>query len=257
MANYSVEKIYTERDDSTAAGGAIPYFSDLRYSEQLRTSGTGINGKIGILIKPNQVLRLSAALHTPTVYAFNDDYTNNLENNYYEDRREQGAFLGSEATREGTFEYTQSTPWRIFLGAGLIVGKRGFISTEVEHVDYANNKFGYDEYPEAQDEINDKIRGQLRPVTNVRIGGELVFDALRFRAGYGILPSVFQNDDSRSTVISAGIGYRKDEFFLDMAYRHSTITETYYPYITSQAPLQEVENKYTLGNVVFTLGVKF
>lgn len=257
MANYSVEKIYTERDDSTAAGGAIPYFSDLKYQEQLTTSGTGINGKIGILIKPNQVLRLSAALHTPTIYAFNDDYTYNLENNYYEDRREQGAFLGSEGTREGTFEYTQSTPWRIFMGAGLIVGKRGFISTEVEHVDYARNKFGYDEYPEAQNEINDKIRGQLRPVTNVRIGGELVFDALRFRAGYGILPSVFQNDDTRSTVISAGIGYRKDAFFLDMAYRHSTITETYYPYITTEAPLQEVENKYTLGNVVFTLGVKF
>lgn len=257
MATYSVEKIYTERDDSSAVGGAVPYFSDLSYREQLTTSGTGVNAKVGILIKPNQVLRLSAALHTPTIYAFNDDYNYRLENNYYEDRKEQGAFLGQEAVREGTFEYTQSTPWRITAGAGLIVGKSGFISAEVEHVDYARNKFGYDEYPEAENAINDDIRGQLRPVTNVRIGGELVFDALRLRAGYGILPSVFQNDDSRSTVISAGVGYRKDAFFLDLAYRRTSVTETYYPYITTQAPLQEVENKYTFGNVVFTLGVKF
>lgn len=257
MASYSVEKIYTERDDSSAVGGAIPYFKDLQYREQLNTSGTGVNAKVGILVKPNQALRLSAALHTPTVLAFNDDYNYRLENNYYEDRNEQGDFLGKEGVREGTFEYTQSTPWRISLGAGLIVGKRGFLSAEVEQVDYARNKFGYDEYPEAEEAINDDIRDQLRAVTNVRIGGELVFDALRFRAGYGILPSVFQNDDSRTTVISAGMGYRKDDYFLDLAYRRSTITETYYPYITTQAPLQEVENKYTFGNLVFTLGVKF
>jgi len=144
MANYSVEKIYTERDDSSAVGGAIPYFSDLQYREQLTTSGTGVNAKVGILVKPNQALRLSAALHTPTVLAFNDDYNYRLENNYYEDRNEQGNFLGKEGIREGTFEYTQSTPWRISLGAGLIVGKRGFLSAEVEQVDYARNKFGYE-----------------------------------------------------------------------------------------------------------------
>lgn len=257
IANYSSEKIYTERDDSTAAGGAIDYFSDLEYREQLRTSGTGVNAKIGVIIKPNQILRLSAAVHTPTIYALNDDYNYRLTNNYYEDRREQGAFLGKEAIREGTFEYTQTTPWRIMAGAGLIIGKSGFISTEVEHVSYGSNKFGYDEYQDAQDEINGEIKDQLRSVTNVRIGGELVFDALRFRAGYGILPSLFQNDDTRGTVISAGIGFRKDEYFLDLAYRRTSVTETYYPYITAEAPLQEVEHEYSFGNIVFTLGVKF
>lgn len=257
MASFSTEKIYTERDDSSAVGGAVPYFRDLSYREQLTTDGTGVNAKIGIMVKPNQILRLSAALHTPTVYALNDNYNYRLENNYYEDRREQGNFLGKEAIREGTFEYTQSTPWRIMLGAGLIVGKSGFLSAEVEQVDYGRNRFGYDEFPEAEDEINDDIRNQLRPVTNVRIGGELVFDALRLRAGYGILPSIFQNDDSRSTVVSAGLGYRRDDYFLDLAYRRSTVTETYYPYLTTNAPLQEVENKYTFGNIVFTLGVKF
>ncbi|HOY18181.1 MAG TPA: hypothetical protein PLC89_12825, partial [Haliscomenobacter sp.] len=206
---------------------------------------------------PNQILRLSAAVHTPTIYALNDDYNYRLTNNYYEDRQEQGAFLGKEAIREGTFEYTQTTPWRIMAGAGLIIGKSGFISTEVEHVSYGSNKFGYDEYQDAQDEINGEIKDQLRSVTNVRIGGELVFDALRFRAGYGILPSLFQNDDTRGTVISAGIGFRKDEYFLDLAYRRTSVTETYYPYITAEAPLQEVEHEYSFGNIVFTLGVKF
>lgn len=257
IANYSVEKMYNEKDDSTAAGGAVPYFRDLQYREQLTTSGTGVNAKLGLIIKPNPYLRLSAAVHTPTIYALNDEYNYRLENNYFEDRREQGAFLGAEAVREGTFEYTQSTPWRIMGGAGLIIGKSGFISAEVEHVDYGRNKFGYDEFPEAQDKINGEIKDQLRPVTNVRIGGELVFEALRFRAGYGILPSVFQNDDTRSTVLSAGLGYRKDDYFLDLAYRHTSTTETYYPYITAKAPLQEVENDYTYGNIVFTLGVKF
>ena len=165
-----------------------------------------------------------------------------------------GSMNGSQSIYFGNLHWTQIL---LSLGAGLIIGKSGFISTEVEHVNYGGNKFGYDEYPEAQDEINGEIKDQLRPVTNVRIGGELVFDALRFRAGYGILPSLFQNDDTRGTVMSAGVGFRKDEYFLDLAYRRTSVTETYYPYITADAPLQEVENKYSFGNLVFTLGVKF
>ncbi|WP_353484063.1 hypothetical protein [Haliscomenobacter sp.] len=254
---YSSEKIYTEKDDSLAAGGAVPYFTDLKYQENLLTRGVGINAKLGIIFKPNQNLRLSAAVHTPTVFAFNDDYTYTLDNNYFSDRREQGDFLGKQAVREGTFSYTQTTPWRIMGGAGLIIGKQGFISTEIEHVNYSSNKFGYKDYQGAEDKVNGEISNQLQSVTNVRIGGELVFSELRIRAGYGVLPSIFQNDDSRSTVISAGIGYRKDDYFLDLAYRRTTTTETYYPYLTQNAPLQEVENKYTFGNVIFTLGVKF
>lgn len=142
-------------------------------------------------------------------------------------------------------------------GAGLIIGKQGFISTEIEHVNYSSNKFSYKDYQGAEEKVNGEISNQLKSVTNVRIGGELVFSELRIRAGYGVLPSLFQNDDSRSTVVSAGIGYRKDDYFLDLAYRRTTTTETYYPYLTQNAPLQEVENKYTIGNVIFTLGVKF
>jgi hypothetical protein len=257
MLSFIQNKTYSEKDDSTAQGGAIPYFQGLRYIESLNTSGSGINAKIGVILRPNQALRLSAAVHTPTAFTLTDDYSNTLENDYFKDQREQGEFLGKTADRTGTFQYDFSTPWRFIAGAGIVAGKNGFLSGEIERVVYTQSRFNYADFPEAEEDVNSEIRDQLRAATNVRLGGELVLDAWRLRAGYAINPSAFNNDDSRRTTLSLGGGYRGETFYVDLAYRRSSFTEQYYPYVVTSKPIQEVRQEVDLSNVVLTLGVKF
>lgn len=189
---YTADKTYSEADDPNVPnGGAIPYFSDLSLREQVTTIGGGANAKLGIIVRPHQNFRIAATVHTPTVMTLNDSYETSLEYNYFEDAREQGKAISGSASSPGNFEYGLKTPWRIQGGVGILLSKFGFITADLEFVDYSKSNFRYTGYQTAQNAVNSAIRNQLTDVLNVRIGGELALDVLRIRAGINRLPSPF------------------------------------------------------------------
>ncbi len=254
---FSQDKTYSEQDDPRIAnGGAIPYFKDLQLREQLTTLGGGANAKLGIIIRPSQFLRIGASVHTPTVLSLSDDYESTLTYNYYEDAKEQGNFLGKTASSPGRFEYLLNTPWRAMGGIGLLFGKNGFISADLEFVDYGKARFRYNGFSSAEQSINNAVRAQLSDIVNLRLGGEYAYGLFRFRAGINRLPSPYQGDENARYLLSAGAGIRMKKFFMDLAYRGSRFEERYYPYLTESAPIQEVLNRYTTGVLLCTLGVK-
>ncbi len=255
---FSQDKTYFEEDDPKLInGGAIPYFKDLQLREQLTTLGGGVNAKLGLIIRPSQFLRIGASVHSPTVLSLSDDYESTLTYNYYEDAKEQGQFLGKSASSPGRFEYLLNTPWRAMGGVGLLFGKNGFLSADVEFVDYGKARFRYDGFSGAEQSINNAVRGQLTDVLNLRLGGEYAYGMFRFRAGINRLPSPYQGDENARYLLSAGTGIRLKGFFMDLAYRGSRFEERYYPYLTDAAPIQEVLNRYTTGMLLCSLGVKF
>ena len=254
---FSQDKTYKEQDDPKIAnGGAIPYFKDLELREQLTTLGGGVNAKLGVIVRPSQFLRIGASVHSPTVLSLSDDYESTLTYNYYEDAKEQGRFLGKTASSPGRFEYLLNTPWRAMGGVGLLFGKNGFISADLEFVDYGKARFRYNGYSSAEQTVNNAVRGQLSDVLNLRLGGEYAYGIFRFRAGINRLPSPYQGDENARFILSAGTGIRMNKFFMDLAYRGSRFEERYYPYLTDAAPIQEVLNKYASGMLLCSLGIK-
>ncbi len=248
FVSFTEEKTYLEIDN----GDEVPFFDNLQYRENLTTTGIGVNAKLGIILRPHQAVRLGAAVHTPTAYSLEDNYKSALTYNY----TDGDAFTGRDST-DGLFEYKLRTPWRFIGSAGIVIGKYGFLSGEVEWIDYGKNRFNFDSFTSEERIANDSISSILTNAMNVRLGGELAYDIFRFRAGFGLHYSPYTDDDTINNSFSAGFGIREQNFFIDFAYRRRTFEEGYIPYLTSQSPEQLVNNETNNDQFLLTLGFKF
>jgi hypothetical protein len=249
---FTEEKIYVESDRE---GNRIPLFNSLDYRQELNTTGVGINLKVGFIYRVNQMLRLGGAVHTPTRFGLDDSFRSSLNYDFTTDDG-QTSDITAESP-DGLFEYRLVTPWRVMGNVGVIIGKRGFISGEIEWVDYGSASFNYSEFGDLEREVNREIENTLTQAINLRLGGEVVLDIFQLRAGFQVLNSPLADDDTVNYAYSLGAGLRQRSFFLDIAYRRSILEETYVPYTVDQAPIQYVDNDVTNGNFMLTLGFKF
>ncbi len=257
FVNFTEEKTYEENDPNDE----IPVFEASTFTEELTTSGIGVNFKLGLIYRFSQMLHLGAAVHSPTGYNLTDNFSNSL--NYIFDVG-YGPESFTEESPAGTFDYKLKSPWRYIGSAGVIIQKKGFITMEVEYLDYAGANFNLtanssDPGDAAyEDELNDNIADQFDSALNIKIGGEYAYNMYRFRAGYGIYGTPYAEDTVVNNAFSLGLGYRKDKFYLDLAFRRLLIDEGYIPYRLSDSSNEQlVSNSIKNDRVVLTFGFKF
>lgn len=251
------EKVYQEADQDSS----ILYFDNLEFSESLTTSGTGFNLKFGMMYQINSILHTGFALHSPTWISLSDNYSNSMKYHFTD---ADGPHPNSKTPDEnGVFDYKVKTPWRAIGSLGAIIGHSGFISGDVELVDYSTGTFNLtkelstQETKDLEKKLNSQITKAFKPAVNVRLGGEYAKDALRLRAGIGLYGSAIDGDDSIKKVYSAGVGFREDGFFVDLAYRYSQGKEGYLPFDSGyMTPSGTVLNNKK-STISLTLGMKF
>ena len=251
FVNLTDNRVYRETDP----GDDIPVFEAMQFEENLRTTGAGINLKLGMIYRINQMSRVGLAIHTPTAYSLEDSYETQMQYDYSENGLQSG-FAQSPADVL-PFEYTLVTPWRFIGSAGFIINKSGFISGDIEWVNYGGARFRYQDFPAAEQEINDDIQDGLASALNIRVGGEFVYEMLRFRAGIGLLQAGITDNSDLQQVYSAGVGYRRNAFSIDAAYRLQTGEDTFTPYQISNGIEQTVAKDFTNNRIIVTLGLKF
>ncbi|MCS7018428.1 MAG: hypothetical protein RMJ87_12300 [Cytophagales bacterium] len=228
---YAQDKVYTENViNSTTplpSGQRLP-LNRLELTEKNRQNGTGINANIGMIIRPNDFFRIGASLTTPTVYRITDIYEAELAvlyNNYpfTEFRNGQPVIrvLSNERARTDVIEsrYTMRTPMRINGGAAFLLGKRGFVSADIEMIDYSTTRFSNPNPDFSFAGDNATISSIYRNALNIRLGAEARLGNYRLRGGYALYQNPMRdNNDNRSrTFITFGGGIRKQDFFLDAA----------------------------------------
>lgn len=255
FVSYKSEKSYVEIDEQ----GAIPAFDRLQFVENLSTEGGGMNFKIGSIVKLKNNIRVGLALHSPTYLSLTDRFSNEMGYDF-----NQGS--GSESftsAADGEFEYALITPWRAIANAAWIIGKAGFISADLEFVDYTSARYDFNLNNNAsfedlayQQEVNDEIKVLYKQTINIKLGGELAYQGLRARAGVQLLGSPLANDGTFESILSLGGGVRGNKAFLDIALTHSSISETFLPYQIEGAPNQIVSNKLGRNQLVATVGFK-
>ena len=255
--SYDVEKSYEEEDPTDS----IVSFVDMTFDERVKTRGVGINLKLGAIYRINQTVRLGVAVHTPTAYSLKDTFSTELEYSY---NLGAGVERYREQSPEGAFKYKLKTPWRYIGSLGIIIKKHGFISTEVEFVNYSKPSFNLtsnSSSPEDevyQGEVNGDINSQYNSTINIKIGGEYAFKKFRIRAGYGRYGSPYASGNYSSNSFSVGLGYRLYSFYFDLAYKYSQYESEYVPYYTSEKSFQQtVNNTLKENNILLTVGVKF
>jgi len=266
--SYREEKVYTEEDTVDD----IPFYRDLQFDENLETSGSGVNLKLGVILRLNQMIRLGGAIHTPTRFTLTDTYSTKFLYDYVNNENDGPV----EATSpESEFQYELKTPWRFMGNAGFIIKRSGFISAEVEYLKYSNSEFNLTENDNSpstsdfQNNLNNQIANIYQSAINIRLGGEYALKTLRFRAGVTLSgtpyadtyiqrnPNIRGIGETRTTV-AFGFGIRKERFFMDLALRLASQDGTYLPYsVTDFYPQNSVSTNSLQSHLMFTYGYKF
>lgn len=262
LLDFRKEKVYTEEDKKES----ILYFDKLRYDESLTTSGTGINLKLGLIYRINPIVRVGLAVHSPTWISLNDSYSYTMLYQYTDFSGPNNAPVthsSEETPEDGVFEYKAKTPWRAIGSLGAIIGRKGFISGDIELVDYSSGTFNLTSDLQSEEtrilekELNKAIERNFQQALNFRVGGEFAHQSLRFRAGLGMYGSPVDGDNTFKKVYSVGAGYREDGFFLDLAYRLSQEKEGYTPYEGDFLKPNGANLDTKTSTVSLTFGIKF
>lgn len=253
FVNYRIEGEYIESDPAEG----VDYFDQLTYTEYLRSNGVGINLKLGVIYKVTQALRVGAAFHTPTALSLTDQYSNTFAYDYTDG---SGSNFGETLeSPDGTFDYKLRTPWRASASAALVVKKIGFLSADVEWVDYAANRYNFtadvasSSNKEYERQVNNDITRSYRQTMNARLGAEVVLDEFRLRGGFNLLGKPEESATDFNTAITAGAGVRGKSFFLDFGWRRGKGIGSIRPY--DGAP--EAETSVVTNDFLLTLGFKF
>ena len=247
--NYSQFKLFQED------------FSDHGYdvNEDLFINGTGVNLNIGAIYKPVDHINLGLSFQTPTWYRLNEEYGAEIISEFDSPNQE---FSSSARTDLILSTYNLTTPMKINAGITYFVGKNGFISADIDYVDYTANRLNSQDFNPRPD--NDAINQLYTATFNYRVGGEFRYDIFRARGGFGYYGDPFRNDfddpSRHTTQISGGLGVRLAKFYVDLAVMNTSFDQFYRSYTLIQGgqnvgPISDVRNNITSG--ILTVGLNF
>lgn len=248
--NFEQYKTFTEDYETTDLIG-------FDINENLFVNGTGVNLNIGAIYKPVDYINLGLSFQTPTWYRLNEEYDGEII----------AAFENPNEVFDARTDilistYNINTPMRINAGVTYFVGKNGFISADIDYVDYTAARVNSRDFNPRPD--NDVINQIYTRTLNYRLGGELRYDIFRFRAGYGYYGDPFRNDfddpSRHTTQITGGVGVRLANFYVDAAYMNTSFDQFYRGYSLMQGgrdigPVADISNRLNTGMI--TVGFNF
>jgi hypothetical protein len=227
----------------------INFFNSFSYRNTLNTRGRGVNLKLGILARPIDFIRLGATIQTPTNLKLSDDFQSFMSTELNDG---QGAHTYSA---NGQFNYNITTPLRATGSVAFIFQKYGLISLDYEYVDYSSGRLrsSTDDFFDA----NEAVAQRYKAASNVRVGGELrLLGNYYVRGGYALYGSPYvagePNAGKNLNIISGGLGYRDNNYYLDLGFARSAWDQEYFLYGNNSAAVSNTTGRFTA-----TLGFKF
>jgi long-subunit fatty acid transport protein len=255
-------------------------FGGFVFNEDFSSRGWGIGAKFGIIYKPETFLRLGFALHTPQLISFRDKLSADMTTN-----TESYAGTVSASSDElnngnpGIREYTVMTPTKatfsgsyFFASPGKPTQPLGFISADIEWVNYAGTRFYANDFDQESadyyDDLNNTMKLTYKNNLNIKIGSEIKLTSnWMARVGTAYYGSPYknefldENDNALVTpsrfILSGGIGYRTNKYFLDFTISSATNQDAVVPYrlLDKPSPIAVQNSKAVLFNIGY--GIRF
>jgi hypothetical protein len=227
----------------------------LLFNQNQITKGSGLNGRIGVIFRAAEGLRLGATLQTPSWFVIDDSYTEQLDN--------RGTIRGTSDSKTYDFTYNLRTPLKGSLGGSYIIGGQALLSADVDFIDYSSTRFSSNAGNGDNEIINDNnadIRNNFKSAVNYRFGLEYKINMVSLRGGYAVNGSPYKSDDNGifdTQIYSGGLGYRTNKYSLDLAYQRVENTSTFSPYTLSNGNEPVVNAANSKNNVFLTFGLRF
>ncbi|PCJ65682.1 MAG: hypothetical protein COA58_09765 [Bacteroidetes bacterium] len=246
QVKYSEKNTFSEGDNPLTIGN----WNSFDFKRNLETSGYGIGGRLGVVFRPNNNIRIGGTIHTPTKLMLTDNYSDNLYVVYDDGTTENLNTIDKE------FSYNITTPAKYGLQGAYIFGKKGLITAEIESIDYSTMNLSSSD--NLFDENNSSIADKYQNATNLKIGGEYVINSFTLRGGFATIGNpIAEGDQYSRKIISGGFGIHEKNWAFDFGMSKDLTSDVYVPYsITGVAP-SGVSNKLTGTRLMLTLSTKF
>ncbi len=229
------------RDEFGAVRPAQLEYADLW--QRTVVEGSGVNFKLGVVVRPVEGLRLGMAFHTPTYYSLERSYRSGMD--YLLLSNEGGESVAGRAESpvqydEGGDNWEFVSPSRLMFGASYTFGKTAILSVDYERDWY--NGMRVKNIPRGADFSEEDYKADFKEnfcATNaVRAGLEIrPLPILALRAGGGYTSSLLQDQSlayevpqtTESYYFTAGAGVNVSRSVtIDVAYQHLTEKQSQY-----------------------------
>lgn len=256
--NYNVNSVYKESGYNVTEDSDY----DLTFTQDQITKGSGINAKLGAIFRPAPNVRLGATVQTPTWYTIDDSYAEKLDTKYA--LPVEGGTDYTNPQEIYDFTYKLRTPLKVSGGIGYFFGNQGFISADIDYMDYSQINFAVSDNADSQliADNNQAILNNYKSAVNYRLGFEYKLESLMLRAGYGVQGNPYKNftgsaSDLDITTYSGGLGYRINNFYVDLTYQNVGNNSDVSPYTLNAGNGPVASLKNTRNNVFLTVGSRF
>lgn len=252
------------------------------------TDGAGVDLKLGAIFRPVEEsgFRFGIAIHTPIFYTLTDQ-----NSAYIEAFDDNGTKLGSQSVDVDPVDYRMTTPWKFNFSLGHTIGNQVAIGAEYELA--TNNTIGLSNADGTTSNFTDYVRGSvddfLKATHTFRVGIEVKpVEDLSIRAGYNFTSALYDKGAYRSLKdftdiyidtftdtqyenlfalnrFTAGIGYRIDRCYIDLAYQYTTQKSDFFAFddyyvasdTSSKIFLPATQMNKNRHQLTLTVGYKF
>lgn len=267
------ENIFTDSEGAQST----TYFKNAVYRHSYSADGTGVFGKLGIILTPGFGLRFGATVQTPTATTIREQWQDMAETAFTNSK-----FSGKAESELGYNEYRFNSPWRFGVGAAYTLGKLAVISADYEVADFSGMKYKTDRHDmsdadiEHFNSVNEDIKASYGAAHHFRFGAEFKpLNVLAVRAGYNLTTSAqkkyfdYEKEEYKSLDptftqnVSFGVGYAsKKSFFADLGCRYTFNTDEFIlPYSDYLADYgtwsPEILNRHSNWKLLLTIGWRF
>ena len=253
---------YTEHLLGNDDDGNIVPVGPVTIDDERTITGTGVDVKAGIIFRPveSSPFRIGLSIATPTFYKLKSQSATRLLNG----TPYQGPYPGYVA--KSSYEFKLNTPWKFGLSLGHTIDQFVALGAGIEYADYGSidSREITDEYydyyydtttteSESDVEMNRHTSETLKGVVQLKLGAEVKVDknfAVRF--GYNYASPMYKESGSKdfdidsygtncasatdftnwkaTNRLTCGIGYRYNNFSVDLAYQYSVRKGTFSPF---------------------------
>ncbi len=230
----SIEQVlYYDYSEEYVGANASGEQTAMSYRPTVVNYGSGLNFKIGAILRPTTALRIGVAYHSPTSVSLTKDYNTAMSTTFYNGGRY------NEVSYTNSYTYDYSSPSKLLLGASLTFSNRAILSVDYDRVWYDDMKMHTRGLEEA---FASDVAYDLGSANNFRVGFEVLPMAnLYVRGGYAYYGSPLNGEatayheegnpfygtfKTHSDNFSLGVGWRfADGSALDVAW---TLSRAHY-----------------------------
>lgn len=264
--NYSLTNNYSETFDVSG---------NMNLRNEMYTTGSGFDVKLGVIVRPTDFLRVGFAYHTPMFYNMTDNYYASLSSKVI---TSTNTFNSSVATPDegGYSKYKVQTPSYYNFGLAAVIGKKGVLSFDYQYQDFSTMKLkNQDGDSQPYQFENEGVKANMKSVSSFKVGGEFrATDNIALRLGYNYIAPATKTDafrilgsgnstrtdseyflDVNTQNFTAGIGFRYNNWNFDLAYVLSNQKQDFYPY--DDANLAPARLTTRNSNLAFTIGLRY